>query len=134
MTIPWPPPPLPPPPIALEPLPPPLTMLRMAFDWAYATLPPEVWELPLRQQSDAVLRAVCAVCRCLQPGCRGRRHMRTTGPQAGVYLGEYWTLVALGNVDVDDLLRDIDADAEPDPFPASAYDPLDRKGRTRGQA
>ncbi len=28
------------------------------------------WDLPPRQQSDAVLRAVCAVCRCLHFGAR----------------------------------------------------------------
>lgn len=133
--IPWPPPPpaFDPDPMAPPP-PPPLTLLKMAYDWAYQTLPVEVWDLPLRQQSDEVLKAVCAVCRCLQLGCRGLTHSGYMGRYAGQYLGEYYTLVALGSVDVDDLLRDIHADVSLDPFPAAAYDPLNRKGRTRGRA
>ena len=91
--IPWPPPPLPPPVNGSTPVPPPLTMLCLVFDFAYQTLPVEGWNLPPRAQSDAVMRAVCAVCRCLQPGCRGVRQLNQAGPHAGVYLasiGRWW--------------------------------------------
>ena len=49
---------------------PPGTALRIVFGWAYLTMPAWVWNLPLRQQSDEVTRAVCKACRCYTPGCK----------------------------------------------------------------
>jgi ParB-like nuclease domain len=39
------------------------------------TRPVWVWHLPLRQQSDEILRAVMAACRCYLMPCRGLDYM-----------------------------------------------------------
>lgn len=104
---------------------PPLTALRYAFSWAYLTLPPEVWALPPRQQSDAVVRAVCAACRSYTPGCRGLDYMAADPDK---HLGEYLVIRALATVDVEDFLCDLNAECD-EPFPARAYDPDEREGK-----
>jgi hypothetical protein len=122
----WAPPLTPLPPNRAPELLPPLTALRYVFSWAYLTLPASVWALPPRQQSDAVIRAVCAACRCYTPGCRGFDYMAADPDK---HLAEYLTIRALASVDVDDFLRDLNADCASGPFPASAYDPDGREGQ-----
>jgi hypothetical protein len=99
---------------------PPLHALRTAFDWAYLSLPAYVWSLPLRQQSDEVLRAVAMAIRSLSPGCHTFRRMARDPDQ---HLGEYLCLRALMSVDIEDYLADLHREHPDDPFPAQYLDP-----------
>ena len=58
----WPPRPPGPPPSGPPPEPR-FQVLRAIFHHAYLSLPPETWYLPLRQQSEVVLRRVIEVAR-----------------------------------------------------------------------
>lgn len=127
----WPPPPLPPP-SRSQPAPePPLTVLRAAFHFAYMTLPAHVWSLPLRQQSDEVLRAVIRACRCITPNSHGLEYMRLDPEK---HRGEYYTIMALASVDADDWLDDLHRLYPDDPYPAQALDPDGRWGKEAGHA
>ena len=109
---------------------PPGTALRIVFSWAYLTMPAWVWNLPIRQQSDAVTRAVCQACRCYTPGCQGFDYM-TLDP---VLLGpEYCTITALAMVDADDLIADMHTDPDDD-FPVAKFDPDRRRPPRTGHA
>jgi len=100
--------------------------LRNIFRWAYATQPSWVWDLPLPQQSDAILRAVMRVCRSYRAPCKGLDYM-STDPET--HLGEYLCICALANVDEDDFLTDLHHDHPDDPFLAKHLDPDERMGR-----
>jgi hypothetical protein len=100
--------------------------LRTIFRWAYWTQPSWVWELPLPQQSDAILRSVMRVCRSYQAPCRGLDYM-STDPE--LHLGEYMVICALANTDEDEFLAEMNRDFPDDPFIAAAYDPDARQGR-----
>jgi hypothetical protein len=128
----WPPwaPPLPAQPTRPNPEPlPKLSLLGLAFDWAYQTMPAHVWALPPRDQSDAVLRKVAEACRVFLRPCKGLDHM-VNDPDT--HLAEYLTLMALATVDIEDWLCDLHHDHPDDPFPATYYDPRERIGRPSG--
>jgi hypothetical protein len=101
-------------------------MLSLAFDWAYLTLPAHVWDLPPRQQSDAVLRKVAEACRVFLKPCRGLDHMIA---DPDTHLGEYLMLCALASTDIEDFLCELHHDCPDDPYPAAIYDPRERLGR-----
>jgi hypothetical protein len=105
--------------------------LRTIFRWAYWTQPAWVWDLPLPQQSDALLRSVMQVCRSYQSPCRGLDYM-STDPE--VHLGEYLVICALANVDPDEFLADLHMDHPDDPFLAAGLDPDGRQGRAPAPA
>ena len=129
MAVAWPPPP---PTQSTRPDPEPrprLTALRAVFNWAYVTRPAWVWDLPPRQQSDEILRAVCRVCRSYQMPCRGLDWM-ALDPK--LHHAELMTIAALGAVDEEDLIATINADTPDHPFPAGDFDPDGRTGRPPG--
>jgi hypothetical protein len=121
----------PPKPIATCPVPQPrprLTALRAVFNWVYMTRPAWVWQLPPRQQSDEILRAVLAACRCYRMPCRGLDY---TALDPERHHPELLTLAALGAVDPEDFLQDLHAQADPDDdFLAAGLDPEQRRRRT----
>jgi hypothetical protein len=120
----------PPPTSCADPEPQPrFTALRRLFDFLYLTMPPETWDLPSRQQSDAVLRRAAAVCRNLLVPSPGLDYLALDP----VHEGEYWVLVALARVDIEELIAGIARDDPADFFPAAAYDPDDRCGRRGGR-
>jgi hypothetical protein len=109
------------------------TALRNAFTWAYQTLDAWVWDLPLRGQSDAVLRAVAKACLSFRPGCAGFDYM-TINPEA--HGREYSTIAALANLAAGDEgeLADFLAKTHAivlgdgyDDYPAARLDPNGRR-------
>jgi hypothetical protein len=127
-------PPLPPQPSRPNPPPwPPLTLLTTIFDWAYLTLPATVHGLPPRLQSDALLRRVAIGCRSLLLSARSFDHDHMVR-DPDRFLGEYLTLMALADVDIDDLISDWHRCDPDDPFPARCLDPRERTGWPAGQA
>lgn len=109
------------------------TALRNAFTWAYQTLDAKVWDLPLRGQSDAVIRAVAKACLSFRPGCAGFDYM-TIDPQA--HGREYSTIAALANLAAGDERELADFLAEShaivlndgyDDYPAGRLDPDGRR-------
>ena len=116
MAIPWPPPE--PPCTVVNPQHQPLTVLRALFDWAYRVLPCEILDLPSREQSNAVLRAVARASKSIQLPC----------PGLGWY-PELKTIAALSNVDIEDLLADLNHLHPGDDFLAARLDPRGRRGR-----
>ena len=106
------------------------TALRIVFGWAYLTMPAWVWNLPLRQQSDEVTRAVCKACRCYTPGCQGFDYM-TLDPV--LHGHEYLTITALAEVDVEDFIADMHDDPDDD-YPVAKFDPDRRRPPRAGHA
>jgi hypothetical protein len=104
---------------------PPLTLLTTIFDWAYLTVPAAVHGLPPRQQSDALLRRVAVGCQSLLLSAKTFDHM-VLDPDC--FLGEYLTLMALADVDIEDMISDWHRRYPDDPFPASGFDPKARTG------
>lgn len=103
-----------------------LTALRAVFNWAYLTRPAWVWHLPLRQQSDEILRAVIQVCRSYQMPCRGLDYM-ALDPK--LHHAELMVIAALGDVDEEDFIASVNAADPDDLFPVSFLDPDARQGR-----
>jgi hypothetical protein len=125
--LPWPPPPVT---QATCPNPAPaprLTALRAIFDWVYLTRPAEVWALPLRRQSEEVLRAALYAARCYRLPCKGLDFM-ACDPE--LHHAEFMTIAAMANVDVEDFVAEVHGLHPDDPFPASAFDPDARHGRS----
>ena len=115
---------------------PPLTLLTRIWAEAYLRAPPETWYLSPRQQSDAMLRLVCLVCRSLAPPARGFDYM----VDRDKHWGEFLTVTALGaqaesEAKLDYFIADTNAAADRNgwcAFPAAAYDPEMRAGREPG--
>ena len=115
---------------------PPLTLLTRIWAEAYLRAPPETWYLSPRQQSDAMLRLVCLVCRSLAPPARGFDYM----VDRDKHWGEFLTVTALGaqaesEAKLDYFIADTNAAADRNgwcAFPAAAYDPEMRAGRAPG--
>jgi hypothetical protein len=118
-------------PSRLDPEPqPPGTALRIVFGWAYLTMPAWVWGLPIRQQSDAVFRAICQACRCYTPGCQGFDYMALDPVLHG---HEYCTITALADVDVEDFIASMHDDPDDD-YPVAKFDPDRRRPPRAGHA
>jgi hypothetical protein len=121
----WPPRDPPPPTLPSTPLPP-LAALRALFHHAYATLPAYIWDLPLPQQSDEVLRHVSRTARCYTP--EGLAQLNT---RHGVHPGEFAIVSALANLngDIERFLAELYRTNPDDDFPAAMLDPEGRRGR-----
>jgi hypothetical protein len=85
-----------------------------------------VWHLPLRQQSDAILRAVMRVCRSYDMPCPGLDYMAC---DPGTHYPELMAIAALGAVDEEEFLAALNTEHFDDPFPAARADPDARQGR-----
>ena len=85
-----------------------------------------MWDLPLPQQSDVVLRAVIRVCHSYRAPCRGLDYMAA---DPTMHFAEYMAICALANVDEDEFLAAVHRDLPDDPYPVARLDPDGRMGR-----
>ena len=100
-------------------------VLRAIFHHAYLSLPPETWYLPLRQQSEAVLRRVIEIARSYTSPCKELDRLAQDP-------GEYAVLATMANLGADtgSFLRKLHAIHADDDFPAAIVDPDGRRGRS----
>jgi hypothetical protein len=92
-----------------------------------------VWELPPRQQSDEILRAVAEVCRSMPIPCHGLDYMAADPDR---HRGEFMTITALADLATDPaelarFIADVNREFVDDDFPAARLDPDGRRGRPR---
>jgi hypothetical protein len=85
-----------------------------------------VWHLPLREQSDEILRAVMQVCRSYQMPSPGLDYMALDPKR---HYPELMAIAAFSDVDQEDFIASINAVDPDEQFPAAAFDPDEYRGR-----